>query len=265
MSRMVGWVLGLAVVSALVSLACADQFCATTEPDVWPEDVGWIRWTNDGGCQRWFEDGALVLDGLASIYIADMYGQHFPSLPVVGEEVLTVSWGLRVDQINGFGDPAVIISIDGHGEVDLLYCANGRILSAGECEWIADYLPGAFHEYTFATADLDYYMLSIDALPVHNGPIGPPMPDSFVSWGDSVQGAASRSTWEYVRVSVARPGDVNGDGAVDFADINPFVELLVESMDGQSSGYCASAAADINQDGAVNFGDINPFIEILTR
>jgi hypothetical protein len=245
-------------------LACADPFCATTVPDVWPEDVGWIRWTNDGGDERWFEDGALVLDGMASIYKADMYGQSFPSLPVIGEEVLTVSWGLRVDQISGFGDPAVMISIDGHGEVNLVYCANNRIYSLGEYEWVADYAPGAFQECAFTTSDLDTYVLSINGLPVHSGPIGPPMPDSFVSWGDSVQGAASRSTWVYVQVSVTRPGDVNGDGTVDFRDINPFVAALTEAADGAPQS-CASAAADINQDGKVDFADVNPFVELLTR
>jgi hypothetical protein len=253
------------VLGFCVTLGRADPFCATTEPDIWPEDIGWIRWTNDGGAQRWFEDGALVLDGLASIYIADMYKQYLPALPVIGEETLTVAWGLRVDQIDGFGDPGVTISIHGHGDVTLVYCANNRIFSSGECEWVADYAPGAFHEYTFTTADLDTYVLWLDGVPVHTGPIGPPMPDSYVAWGDSVQGAASRSTWDHVRVSVVRPGDANGDGVVNFGDINAFVALLIESIDGEDGDGCGSIAADVNQDGAVNFGDINPFVELLTR
>ena len=48
-------------------------------------------------------------------------------------------------------------------------------------------------------------------------------------------------------------GDVNGDGAVNFLDIAPFIEVL--SVDGFLE------AADINQDGEVNFFDIFPFIE----
>ena len=165
----------------------------------------------------------LVLDGMASIYKADMYKQYLPALPVIGQEVLAVAWRLRVDQINGFGDPGIMISIDGHGEVDLAYCANDRILSGGECEWVANYEAGVFANYVFTTADLDTYTLSINGVAVHTGPIGPAMPDSYVSWGDAAQGSASRSTWAYVRVSIAKPGDVDGNGTIDFADINPFI------------------------------------------
>ena len=247
-----------------VSLGRADVSVRRRNRTCGPRTLAGSAGQTTAAARRWFEDGALVLDGMASIYIADMYKQYLPSLPVIGEEILTVAWGLRVDEIYGFGDPGVTISMHGHGNVTLVYCANNRILSSGECEWVADYEPAAFHKYTFTTADLDTYILSIDSLPVHSGPVGPPMPDSYVAWGDSVQGAASRSTWQYMRVTVARPGDVNGDAMVDFADINPFVSLLTESLDG-GGDPCAFSAADVNQDGAVDFGDINPFIELLTR
>ena len=51
-------------------------------------------------------------------------------------------------------------------------------------------------------------------------------------------------------------GDVDQDGAVTFADIPAFIEIL------QSGGFLAEA--DANQDGEVNFSDIAAFIEILT-
>jgi hypothetical protein len=252
------------VLALCVAPGRAEPFCATTEPGVWPEDIGWERWTNDGGAQRWFEDGALVLDGMASIYIADMYKQYLPALPVIGEEILTVAWGLRVDEIDGFGDPGVEISIDGHGDVVLVYSSN-RIYSLYECAWVADFVPGVLHNYVFTSLDLDTYLLLIDRVPVYSGLISPPMPDSYVAWGDGGQGAASRSTWAYVRVTVTRPGDANGDGVVNFGDINAFVALLIESIDGEDGDGCGAIAADVNQDGAVNFGDINPFVELLTR
>jgi hypothetical protein len=255
------------VISAIVAIAAgmahAEPFCATTEPGVFPEDSGWERWTNDGGAQRSFEEGALVLDGMGSIYIADMYKQYLPALPVIGEEVLTVAWGLRVDEVDGFADPGVEISIDGHGDIVLLYSA-ARIYSLYECAWVAVFEPGLLHHYGLTSADLDSYVLSIDDVPVHTGLVAPPMPDTYVAWGDGVQGAASRSVWAYMRVTVTRPGDVNGDGVVDFADINPFVDLLTRHADDQDE-YCALRAADVNQDGAVDFADINPFVEILLR
>ncbi len=264
MSRVVGWVLGLALIGGFVSFVRADQFCIATEPNVYPEDSGWERWTNDGGDERCFEDGALVLDGLASIYIADMYKQYLPSLPVIGEETLTVAWGLRVDQVSGIADPGLNISFAGHGDIFLVYSVN-RIYSLLECAWIASFEPSVLHNYRLTSTDLDTYVLSIDGVPVHSGAVNPAAPDSYVAWGDAGQGAASKSTWAYVRAMIVKPGDTNGDGAVDFADINPFVEVLIESIDGEGSDGCGSIAADVNQDGVVNFGDINPFVQLLSR
>ncbi len=61
-------------------------------------------------------------------------------------------------------------------------------------------------------------------------------------------------------------GDLNCDGAVNFADINPFVMAL-----SNPSGYeqahptCNINLADINGDGHVDFADINPFVALLTQ
>lgn len=51
-------------------------------------------------------------------------------------------------------------------------------------------------------------------------------------------------------------GDVNGDGAVNFLDISPFIVLL--------SAGDFQCEADINGTGDVNFLDIGPFITILS-
>ena len=63
-------------------------------------------------------------------------------------------------------------------------------------------------------------------------------------------------------------GDMNCDGAVDFADINPFV--LYESNLGAwlaTFPGCDPRIGDINGDGTYgegSFGDINPFVALLT-
>ncbi len=51
-------------------------------------------------------------------------------------------------------------------------------------------------------------------------------------------------------------GDINLDGAVNFLDISPFINLL-------STGVY-QVEADLNADGEVNFQDIAPFISALT-
>ncbi len=53
----------------------------------------------------------------------------------------------------------------------------------------------------------------------------------------------------------ARLGDVNLDGAINFLDIQPFIEVLT------STGF--QVEADTNKDGAVNFLDIQSFITLL--
>ncbi len=55
-------------------------------------------------------------------------------------------------------------------------------------------------------------------------------------------------------------GDVNIDGYLDFADINPFIAVLT----GQDTDPQHCAAADINRDGVADFGDINPFVALLS-
>ena len=50
-------------------------------------------------------------------------------------------------------------------------------------------------------------------------------------------------------------GDINLDGEVNMADVNPFVELLINRQ--------FLAEADINQDGAVNLLDVRPFVGLL--
>jgi hypothetical protein len=51
-------------------------------------------------------------------------------------------------------------------------------------------------------------------------------------------------------------GDINGDGAVDFDDINPFVRCI-------AAGGCPPLLGDLNCDGGVDFDDINPFVVAL--
>ena len=53
------------------------------------------------------------------------------------------------------------------------------------------------------------------------------------------------------------PGDVNGDGSVNIADINAVIDLIL------SDSY--TDAGDVNGDGSVNIGDINALIAIILK
>jgi len=59
-------------------------------------------------------------------------------------------------------------------------------------------------------------------------------------------------------------GDLNCDGSVGFADINPFVDALVAASEYEANyPHCRRLNADCNHDGAVDFGDITPFVQML--
>ena len=53
------------------------------------------------------------------------------------------------------------------------------------------------------------------------------------------------------------PGDVNGDGSVNIADINEVIDIILSGT--------FDAAGDINGDGSVNIADINALIAIILK
>ena len=59
-------------------------------------------------------------------------------------------------------------------------------------------------------------------------------------------------------------GDLNNDGAVNFGDINAFVQALADPAGYQTQfGFPPERAGDLNCDGVADFGDINPFVALL--
>ena len=60
-------------------------------------------------------------------------------------------------------------------------------------------------------------------------------------------------------------GDLNCDGAVSFADINPFVQYLSDFAQWQTTyPGCPATNGDINGDGTYpSFADINPFVDCI--
>ena len=61
--------------------------------------------------------------------------------------------------------------------------------------------------------------------------------------------------WE--EYTVIQPGDVNGDGNVNIADINAVIDLIL------SGTY--SSSGDVNGDGSINISDINALIAIILK
>ena len=56
--------------------AKAAPYWIAYEGDAWPEDEGWWHIWGPRPAYRWIEDGALVIDSLDDILIADFYEMH---------------------------------------------------------------------------------------------------------------------------------------------------------------------------------------------
>ena len=80
-----------------------------------------------------------------------------------------------------------------------------------------------------------------------------------------IGGVCGSVTSEAATLTVtAMKGDMNCDGVISFADINPFV-LAISGYPAYVAQYpnCEYLNADCNQDGYVSFADINPFVRLL--
>jgi hypothetical protein len=115
-------------------------------------------------------------------------------------ERLEIDWRVRIDSVLGGFDPAVTLGAGAHGVVFLNY-GEDAIYSAFEGVWIP-FAPGLFHEYSLISTDLLTYSLYVDGQPAHTGYLVGPWSQSAVCWGDTVEGASSISTWDWVRFGV---------------------------------------------------------------
>ncbi len=102
---------------------------------------------------------------------------------------------------------------------------------------------------------------AVRALAVHDG--------ALVLGGDfssvMAEGYQSYMSRYWARWGPPQPvGDLNCDGRVDLADINPFVLALVDpAVHDATYPGCPSCSADCNHDNHIDFRDIDPFVELL--
>ncbi len=76
----------------------------------------------------------------------------------------------------------------------------------------------------------------------------------------------AESNWSTsLTVNIFKPGDVNNDSMVTFADIDPFVAALGTTEEQFQTAHSTWIwiAADCNKDGMITFADIDPFVAVI--
>jgi hypothetical protein len=87
-----------------------------------------------------------------------------------------------------------------------------------------------------------------------------------ITWKQRISAGvyAAADVWSYAARPAPYAGDLNCDGVISYADINPFVAVLGDSAAWQAANPgCPIANGDINDDGVLSYADINPFVILL--
>jgi len=192
----------ISLVVAVAGVATAEQYWIAYEGNGWPEDEGWWHIWGDEQAHRWIEEGALVIDSLHDIGIADFYDMHMHGqLDPEPGETFVLQWRLRVDEVIGTRDPGVGVSSDEGWTVSFTF-EEAAIWSTFEPGVVVTFESGLFHRFELRSADMRHYDLFIDGYLAVSGCFWHGLLQSKVGWGDVVQGSASLSRWDYVRFGV---------------------------------------------------------------
>jgi len=209
--RKMRWRRGLCLAAWLGLLGSAasraEQFWIAYEGDDYPENQGWKRvYGNEngpyaGGANRSLADGILTIDSLSNIYVCDFYEIHRHINPGPGE-VFMAEWRVLVDPRSDASDVGVVIARDEPaGDVFLELGPAGVIVEPGHVS--ISLPPDVFHSFFFRSDDMETYDLFIDGVSRHSGRFDPVTNlESFVNFGDGVQGQRSLSQWDYFRFGV---------------------------------------------------------------
>ena len=202
-------IVGLTLAAALVApAASAEQYWIAYEGNDFPEEVGWERNWGDwegqyhGGAYRSLEGGVLTIDSLHDDGVFDFAFIEMPGQidPEAGE-LFVMEWGLKIDEVVGYWDPVVALRSDGKWAVGLEF-DESTVTSAFEDGVWAAFSPGVFHDYRLTSSDMLTYQLHVDGQLTLEGSFWLSASESYVAWGDGVQGAASLTHWDYFRFGV---------------------------------------------------------------
>lgn len=192
--------LAASLAGALAAPARAAPYWVAYEGNDIPENEGWWRVYSGGGANRWIEDGSLVLDGSADLAINDLYRYNqYPMDPEPGE-LFVAEWRFSIDEIISGPDPGIGLFSDDSWAVGFSF-SDDCVRSEFEDVWTPFEFDG-FHELRLTSWDMRNYRLEVDGEALCGGAFLPVISASVIAWGDSIQGGASLTRWDYFRFGV---------------------------------------------------------------
>ncbi|MBK9127751.1 MAG: hypothetical protein IPM13_08105 [Phycisphaerales bacterium] len=208
---------GVVILAALMLAppAAATPWWVAWEGDDFPENEGWTRTVAGQPSQRTLEDGVMTLDSLGTTGGWDGYqlmrsGGRDPG----PGETFVLRWRMRVEAVEGWAwDPGLGVLSDSAWYVSFLFSID-RIWSPYEYV-ILSFAPGVFHAWELRSSDMRNYELYLDGALIRQGYLVRSVDPAWVaSWGDSVLGPRSRSSWDYVHLGVVPECSTSGLVAV---------------------------------------------------
>ena len=193
-----------ALLAALApNAALGNQYWVAYEGNDYPENEGWQRIWYYTPAERSLEDGCLVLDMRDDPFMVEFYdwptGGHVDPDP---GELLVMQWRLRVDEVDGYSGPGILIGAD-NGSVAAFKFHENKIRDTFYAGVEAYFEPGLFHEFELRSYDMMEYQLYIDGNLALQHSFKPETTHvSRMSWGHGVTGVTSLTRWDYVRFGV---------------------------------------------------------------
>jgi hypothetical protein len=188
-----------------------NQFWSDWDGSDWPDALGYTRsWGNlqgphQGGANRTLENGILTYDSLYDPGVWDSYYmENFGPMDPGPNEIFISEWRLKVDVVNGDGDPGIGLKSDDGWMLGLMYTED-HIRSVFEGFLEIPFAPHVWHDYQVVSSDMRDYDLFIDGALAHQGTFEQIVPGSYVGWGEGSQSASSLHHWDYFRFGVVSP------------------------------------------------------------
>ncbi len=192
--------------------ALGEEYWIAWEGDTFPEEGEWSRFYGNwdgpwqGQAYRTLQDNMLTIDSLYDQGVFDFYWIERPGAIDPGPgEVFVMEWALRVEEVDPSHptypyDPSTsVFSNDSFG-FNLEFSVD--CIQSGFEHVVLPLDMTVMHEFRMVSPDMRTYDLYVDSVLFHSGEFIDIPSDSYVGWGDGVQGVASLHEWDYFRVGV---------------------------------------------------------------